>query len=152
MQITLDRDEYLTSFSGYYNDKVGCIGSLTFHSNKRTRGPYGVMTGKYFSSPTTGGKIMGFYGRNSRVGLISIGAHFEPISHLYPAKRIGPFGREVGDFWSDKNSNAVMQVRVLSDKAGIVRNYALYERNEGLFWSSERALEESPQWKVDTVS
>ncbi|KAK4774713.1 hypothetical protein SAY86_009648 [Trapa natans] len=150
--IALDRDEYLTAFSGYYNDYDGCIGSLTFQSNKRTRGPYGITTGKYFSSPMTGGKMVGFYGRSSGVGLISIGAHFEPISNLYPAKRIGPFGREVGNFWSDKNSNAVMQVRVLSDKAGIVRIYALYKRNEGLFWSSERALEESPQWKVDTVT
>lgn len=152
MQITIGQDEYLTSLSGYYNADGGCIQSLTFQSNKRTCGPYGVQTGKYFSAPSTGGKVVGFYGRSNCLGLISIGAHFIPISHLYPAKRIGPFGSGGGDFWCDENSNAVRQVQVLSDKAGIVRIYALYEKNGRLFWSSGCALDESSRWKVDTVS
>lgn len=83
---------------------------------------------------------------------ISIGAYFEPISLLYPAKRIGPFGVEGGSFWCDENSTEVRQVKVLSDKAGIVRVYGLYEKNGRIFWSSGHALDTSSPWHVDTVS
>lgn len=37
--------------------------SLTFQSNRKTYGPFGVEQGTYFSFPMTGGKIVGFHGR-----------------------------------------------------------------------------------------
>ncbi|XP_039158545.1 jacalin-related lectin 9-like [Eucalyptus grandis] len=86
-----DPDEYLTSICGCFSDEG--IRSLTFQTNKKkTIGPIGDENGAtHFSSPATGGKIVGFYGR-SIVHLEAIGAYFEPISHLYPIKSIGPFG------------------------------------------------------------
>ncbi|KAF5955760.1 hypothetical protein HYC85_008616 [Camellia sinensis] len=75
-------DEFLTSIHGYY----GCINewgsefvrSLTFESNKKTYGPYGIEDGTYFSFPMIGGKIIGFYGRGGWY-LDAIGAYLEPF-------------------------------------------------------------------------
>ncbi|XP_051119334.1 jacalin-related lectin 19 [Andrographis paniculata] len=60
-------DEYLTSVSGHYYPVVhggsSVIRSLTFKTNKRTFGPYGVEEGTPFSFPMEGGQIVGFKGR-----------------------------------------------------------------------------------------
>lgn len=53
--------EYLTSFSGHYKN---CVTSLSFESNLRKYGPYGVQQGTYFSAPLLEGKIVGFHGRS----------------------------------------------------------------------------------------
>lgn len=67
-QIKLDYpDEFLTSIEGYYGSLSQWgpifIRSLSFESNKKVYGPYGVEQGTYFSLPMTGGKIVGFHGR-----------------------------------------------------------------------------------------
>ncbi|XP_056163356.1 jacalin-related lectin 3-like [Syzygium oleosum] len=80
LEIKLDYPpEYLTSFSGYFGDFSGysIVQSLTFQSNERTYGPFGVEDGKYFSFSSTGKKIVKFHGRSGRF-LDSLGAHFEP--------------------------------------------------------------------------
>ncbi|KAH9326938.1 hypothetical protein KI387_007116, partial [Taxus chinensis] len=73
--------EHLTSMSGHYGSvSVGSacvIRSLTFHSNLRKFGPYGVENGTFFSFPMDGGKIKGFHGRSGWF-LDSIGVH---LSH-----------------------------------------------------------------------
>jgi len=78
-KINLDPDEFLLSISGYYGqiaNKVA-VRSLAFQSNKRTIGPYGVEDGEKFESTyTTGGKIIGFYGRSEEY-LTAIGAHLD---------------------------------------------------------------------------
>ncbi|KAF8012320.1 hypothetical protein BT93_I0457 [Corymbia citriodora subsp. variegata] len=68
--------EYLTSYSGYIRDDFGSvvIRSLTFQSNERTYGPFGIKKGKYFSFPSIGEKIVGFHGRSGN-HLDSLGAH-----------------------------------------------------------------------------
>lgn len=118
MQIDLnDSDEYLTSISGYIRSSSSCptvIRSLTFQSNKRTIGPFGDEKGAYFSSPTTGGKIIGFYGRSGD-HLDAIGAYFEPISHLYPIKSIGPFGGPGGSAWDDGKFSGVREIEIMHD-------------------------------------
>lgn len=67
-QVKLDYpDEFLTSVHGHYgatNDRGSVfVRSLTFQSNRKTYGPFGVEQGTYFSFPMTGGKIVGFHGR-----------------------------------------------------------------------------------------
>ncbi|KAF8012319.1 hypothetical protein BT93_I0456 [Corymbia citriodora subsp. variegata] len=112
-----DLDEYLTSISGYIKSCISCptvIRSLTFQSNKRTIGPFGDEKGVYFSSPTMGGKIIGFYGRSGN-HLDAIGAYFEPISHLYPIKSIGPFGGLGGSAWDDDKFSGVREIEIMHD-------------------------------------
>ncbi|XP_039157320.1 mannose/glucose-specific lectin [Eucalyptus grandis] len=112
-----DSDEYLTSISGYIRSSSSCptvIRSLTFQSNKRTIGPVGDEKGVYFSSPTTGGKIIGFYGRSGD-HLDAIGVYFEPISHLYPIKSIGPFGGLGGNAWDDGKFSGVREIEIMHD-------------------------------------
>ncbi|XP_050938316.1 jacalin-related lectin 3 isoform X1 [Cucumis melo] len=82
-------DEYLTMIRGYYGsfvsfDKV-FVRSLTFMSNKKKYGPYGVEQGTVFSFPTTEGKIVGFHGR-SGLYLDAIGVYLKPMAIQSPSK------------------------------------------------------------------
>lgn len=60
-------DEFLISVSGYYCPVVRggtpVIRSLTFKSNRRTFGPYGVEEGTPFTFSIDGGQVVGFKGR-----------------------------------------------------------------------------------------
>ncbi|KAK7333222.1 hypothetical protein VNO80_29987 [Phaseolus coccineus] len=60
-------DEFLTSIDGYFGSLTQLgpifIRSLSFESNRKIYGPFGVEQGTYFSLPMTGGKIVGFLGR-----------------------------------------------------------------------------------------
>ncbi|KAF8019853.1 hypothetical protein BT93_G0518 [Corymbia citriodora subsp. variegata] len=107
-----DLNEYLTSISGYIFERG--FTSLTFQTNKKTIGPIGDEMGMHFSSPATGGKVVGFYGRSGE-HLEAIGAYFEPISHLYPIKSIGPFGGLGGCAWDDGKFNGVREIEVMHD-------------------------------------
>lgn len=114
MQIKIhDPDEYLTSISGCVSH--GGIQSLTLQTNKKTIGPIGDENeGMHFSFPATGGKIVGFYGRAGH-NLQRIGAYFEPISHLYPIKSVGPFGGLGGCAWDDGKFNGVREIEIMYD-------------------------------------
>lgn len=92
LQVKLDfPDEYLTMIRGHYGsfvsfDKV-YVRSLTFMSNKRKFGPYGVELGTIFSFPATEGKIVGFHGR-SGLYLDAIGVYLKPMPIQTPSKAI----------------------------------------------------------------
>ncbi|XP_052201300.1 jacalin-related lectin 3 isoform X2 [Diospyros lotus] len=82
-------DEYLTSIHGYCGsiNEWGpvFVRSLTFRSNRKTYGPYGIEHGTYFSFPMIGGKIVGFHGRCGWY-IDAIGAYLEPLGHNpYPS-------------------------------------------------------------------
>ena len=59
--------EVLTHITGFYDSAIimgpTVVRSLTFHTNKRTYGPYGDEYGTYFSTSFTNGRIVGFHGR-----------------------------------------------------------------------------------------
>ncbi|KAA8528689.1 hypothetical protein F0562_036044 [Nyssa sinensis] len=84
-------DEFLTSIQGHYGslNEWGpvFVRSLTFESNKKTYGPYGIEQGMYFSFPMTGGKIVGFHGRCGW-HLDAVGAYLEPLQKSYPSKSL----------------------------------------------------------------
>lgn len=84
-------DEFLTSVHGTYGSLQEwgpiLVRSLTFQSNKRTYGPYGVEGGTFFSFPTTQGKIVGFHGKGGWY-LDAIGVHLEPLNTSNPSKSI----------------------------------------------------------------
>ncbi|KAL3723932.1 hypothetical protein ACJRO7_036011 [Eucalyptus globulus] len=114
--------EVLISVSGYIVNDFGStvIHSLAFQSNKRTYGPFGTETGRKFSFPAIGGKIIGFYGSSSS-HLESLGAYLEPISHLYPIKCVGPFGGQGGHSWDDEKFNGVKKIKmVLEDDVNCI--------------------------------
>ncbi|KAF8022779.1 hypothetical protein BT93_F0327 [Corymbia citriodora subsp. variegata] len=74
-------DEFLISVHGHYG-KVNewgpvLVRSLTFESNRKTYGPYGVEQGTSFSFPSTTGKIVGFHGKAGWY-LDAIGVYLKP--------------------------------------------------------------------------
>lgn len=100
--INLDHpSEYLKSISGYAEEVSGLtiLQSLTIHTNRRDHGPIGTTKGRHFSFPYTGGKIVGFHGSCDGSRLLSIGAFYEPIPHIYPVKVYGPFGGIGQESW-----------------------------------------------------
>ena len=80
MQVKLDYpNEFFISISGYLSDDSdgAIVQSLIFQSNRNSYGPYGKAEGKFFSTSSTRGKIIGFFGRSDEF-INSIGVHFEP--------------------------------------------------------------------------
>ncbi|XP_041000810.1 jacalin-related lectin 19-like isoform X3 [Juglans microcarpa x Juglans regia] len=61
-------EEFLVRVSGHYSEFNGSqvIRSLSFESNRRNFGPFGVEEGTPFTSSILGGSIVGFYGRSGR--------------------------------------------------------------------------------------
>ncbi|KAK7300935.1 hypothetical protein RJT34_11788 [Clitoria ternatea] len=73
--------EVLTCISGYYgsitkDEQQIVIKSLTFHTSRGHYGPFGEEVGKFFTSTTTEGKVVGFHGRSS-LYLDAIGVHMQ---------------------------------------------------------------------------
>ncbi|KAF8112434.1 hypothetical protein N665_0064s0066 [Sinapis alba] len=83
--------EYLTSVKGTYSafDVWGnlCIRSLSFESNRKKYGPFGVESGTYFSMPKSDSKIIGFYGKAGWY-LDSIGVYLQPVPKENPSSKI----------------------------------------------------------------
>nr|TKS03329.1 jacalin-related lectin 3-like isoform X2 [Populus alba] len=83
--------EFLTSIHGYYGSLNGWgpvfVRSLTFQSNKKTYGPFGVEHGTYFSFPMSGGKIVGFHGM-SGLYLDAIGIYLKPLQKQKTSKAL----------------------------------------------------------------
>ncbi|XP_011028924.1 PREDICTED: uncharacterized protein LOC105128794 isoform X2 [Populus euphratica] len=84
-------DEFLTSVHGYYGSLDGWgpvfVRSLTFRSNKKTYGPFGVEQGTYFSLPMSGGKIVGFHGKSGWY-LDAIGIYLKPLQKQKTSKAL----------------------------------------------------------------
>ncbi|KAF2952565.1 jacalin-related lectin 3 [Oryza sativa Japonica Group] len=70
--------EILTHITGYFSSTMimgsTVIKSLTFHTTKKSHGPFGDETGTFFSSCLTEGRIVGFHGRDGWY-IDSIGVH-----------------------------------------------------------------------------
>nr|CAD1816961.1 unnamed protein product [Ananas comosus var. bracteatus] len=68
-QIVFESGEYLTAMNGTtgsFNQVANVVRSLTFVTNVRKYGPFGVEQGTPFSIPVANGRIVGFYGRSGR--------------------------------------------------------------------------------------
>lgn len=70
--------EILTHITGYFGSTMimgpTVIKSLTFHTTKKSHGPFGAEHGTFFSSCLTDGRIVGFHGRAGWY-IDSIGVH-----------------------------------------------------------------------------
>jgi hypothetical protein len=75
-------DEHLTAVSGHYHPIAAggspVIRSLTFGTNQRADGPFGVAEGTPFTFPVDGGVIAGFWGRSGRQ-LDAVGLYVAPL-------------------------------------------------------------------------
>ncbi|XP_027336411.1 jacalin-related lectin 3-like [Abrus precatorius] len=84
-------NEFLKSIDGYFGSLsqwgVTFIRSLSFESNKKIYGPFGVEQGTYFSLPMTGGKIVGFHGRYGW-HLDAIGVYLKSSQQPSPSKTL----------------------------------------------------------------
>ena len=108
MNLDYANNEFLISISGYYSNFNGLlvVGSLTITSNKQQFGPYGTrQNGEYFSTSSTDGKIVGFFGRSGWY-LDSIGAYLEPLGGN------GPFGGTGGIKFDDGTHKTVKKIAV----------------------------------------
>ncbi|XP_071728528.1 jacalin-related lectin 19-like [Rutidosis leptorrhynchoides] len=107
-------EEVLISVSGHYCPVVyggsDVIRSLTFKSNQRTFGPFGVEEGTPFHFMTHGSHIVGFYGRNGWF-LDSIGFCLSPIkTNIFQRfqmmfKGFHPLGAKDSEPHKNKGSN-----------------------------------------------
>lgn len=127
-KVKLEPDEFLTSIHGSYGtlSEWGptLVRSLTFESNKRTFGPYGIEQGTEFSFPMIGGKIVGFHGMCGWY-LDAIGVHFELISKQVPSNAVAPYTR------SSYSSNADEKLGYFVQREYInVYNIFLARQNE----------------------
>jgi hypothetical protein len=70
--------EILTHVTGYFGPTMimgpTVIKSITFHTTKKSHGPFGDEHGTFFSSCLTDGRIVGFHGRGGWY-IDSIGVH-----------------------------------------------------------------------------
>ncbi|KMT01700.1 hypothetical protein BVRB_9g211560 [Beta vulgaris subsp. vulgaris] len=84
-------EEYLISVSGYYSPVVQgmtpVVRSLSFKSNRRSFGPFGVEEGTPFYFPVEGGRIIGFKGRSGWY-LDSIGFYVSRVHSKTITKRV----------------------------------------------------------------
>ncbi|CAL0301685.1 unnamed protein product [Lupinus luteus] len=84
-------NEFLTSINGYYGSLSQwgptIVRSLSFETNKKTYGPFGVEQGTHFSLPVTGAKIVGFHGRYAW-HLNSIGVYLKPFQQPNTSKAL----------------------------------------------------------------
>ncbi|KAL3723939.1 hypothetical protein ACJRO7_036018 [Eucalyptus globulus] len=101
------KDEYLSSISGYCT--YDGITTLAFLTNRKNTKIIGDGKGTHFSSPTTGCKIVGFYGWRDE-HLHGIGAYYEPIPDLNPVESFGPFGRAKA--WDDGKFSGVKKIDI----------------------------------------
>ncbi|XP_059668878.1 jacalin-related lectin 3-like [Cornus florida] len=98
--------EYFISISGYHSSGSQYVNSLTFQSNIRHYGPYGVEKGTSFVTPITAGKIVGFFGRAGDY-IDSIGVYVKPLPVIIT---VGPFGTTGGQQWDDGTFNNVREL------------------------------------------
>ncbi|KAI8529634.1 hypothetical protein RHMOL_Rhmol12G0240000 [Rhododendron molle] len=92
-------EEFLTSVSGHYCpwgffSACTVIRSMTFKSNRRTFGPYGVEEGTPFSISADGAQIVGFQGRSGWY-LDAVGFHLSEVPRTPNNKTVSKGSVEV---------------------------------------------------------
>lgn len=122
-------NEFLTKIHGYYGSLnqwgPNLVRSLSFESNKKTYGPFGVEQGTCFSVPLTGAKIVGFHGRCGWY-LDAIGVYLKSLKQPNPSKSLAPsqspitntaenFGYSVIQGTVNQNYDIVLAVRQKDD-------------------------------------
>ncbi|KAF8405295.1 hypothetical protein HHK36_010197 [Tetracentron sinense] len=147
-------DEFLTSIHGYYGNinewDPTYILSLSFESNQKKFGPFGVEQGTHFSFPMTGGKIVGFHGR-SYWCLDSIGVHLKPLYNSNPSKSMIPlqsavasrsenFGYNVVQGSIGKGYDIVLAVRQKDDNSKVPSNYLSRQTSSNSYSESKDKL------------
>ncbi|KAL9316582.1 hypothetical protein ACSQ67_017583 [Phaseolus vulgaris] len=103
--------EILTKIHGYCGsfNQFGpnLVRSLSFESNMKTYGPFGVEQGTYFSVPLTGAKIVGFHGRCGWY-IDAIGVYLKSLKQPNPSKPLAHSQSPITHF-SENSGYSVIQ-------------------------------------------
>jgi len=103
--------EILTKIHGYCGsfNQLGpnLVRSLSFESNKKTYGPFGVEQGTYFSVPLTGAKIVGFHGRCGWY-IDAIGVYLKSLKQPNPSKPLAHSQSPI-TYFSENSGYSVIQ-------------------------------------------
>lgn len=155
--------ELVTHISGYYGSTIlrgpTVVKSITFHTTKRSYGPFGEQQGFAFSSGTNG-VVVGFHGRKGYF-VNGIGVHVlegkpllsQPHPDPYdmsamknevvwgmprePALHdIGPWGGEGGQPWDDGVYAGVRKIRLTRSGEAICSIQIEYDRNGHSLWAA----------------
>ncbi|KAG2305996.1 hypothetical protein Bca4012_084828 [Brassica carinata] len=133
-EFELASDEYITSVEGYYDKILGSDGltSLTFHTNKKTYGPYGLEGSTHFDFKAEGQKITGFHGRAGDT-ITAIGVYLAPVGTIpltpaTQAKKLEAKGGDGGTTWDDGAFDGVRKVYVGQAQDGIGAVKFVYDK------------------------
>lgn len=129
--------ENLISISGHYGNYLS---SLTFESNLKKYGPYGVEQGTYFSFPMTEGKIVGFHGQSGWY-LDSLGVYISNFRYSIPSQiiSVGPWGGNGGDRWYDGVYRGIRQIILVHSRVIDSINIE-YEKDGRSVWSKHGGI------------
>lgn len=151
--------EVLNHITGYYGSTIfrgpTVVKSVTFHTNKRSYGPFGDPQGISFSTGVKG-EIVGFHGRNGYF-VHSIGVHIleskltlpqpaypevvwgVPRGPRKPLFESGPWGGEGGKPWDDGVYTGVKKI-ILTRGDAICSIQVQYDQNGHSVWSALHGL------------
>lgn len=149
-QIVFDfPDEHLVQVRGTFG-RVPAPGdmvtSLTFITNKKTYGPFGVVRGKLFKS-SEGVRIVGFHGKScaflDRIGVFTTKEAPPSLSLGSTKKQIrdvlaqGPWGGAGGSAFYDGRGD-IVEILVEYTEECVVSLQATYEQGGGVFKTTAR--------------
>jgi len=107
------------------------ITSLTFITNKKTYGPFGIVTDKKFESKIHG-KVVGFFGRSDefldQIGLIT---EVSPKGYEVVLSQ-GPWGGKNGTIFYD-GKGTIVGIIVTYNKKHVISLQAIYSQGGAIF-------------------
>lgn len=140
LQIPLkETDSYLIYVEGTFGKVAGVvtITSLTFVTNKRTYGPFGIVRGTHFQT-FKHGRIVGFFGKSS-TQIDSLGVftriRSENSAPKAQIKNVGPFGGQGGVAFHDGHGE-IREINVLYTKHQVVSLQVVYKQGGMLLHAS----------------
>lgn len=126
-------DEFLTSISGTYGSVIlygpVLVRSLTFESNRKRYGPFGIEIGSPFSLPINGGKVVGFHGRSSWY-LDSIGVYLRPLLQRSLSNNVTSSQHYVNNAISEKPKGYDIYLSVTNGKVYSNQVYSQFDSND----------------------
>jgi len=149
VQIVLNfPEEHLLQVQGTFGSVNGLpkvVTSLSFVSNKKTYGPFGVVSGQEFKS-SEGSRVVGFYGRScdfiDRIGVFTTkelqhGLSHDGNSQIREVLAQGPWGGAGGSAFYDGRGD-IVEVLLEYTEDCIVSLQATYEQGGGVFKTTAR--------------
>lgn len=124
------------------------VTSLTFITNKKTYGPFGVVVGRQFQSSPQG-RVVGFFGRSGKF-LDSIGIFTQFSDPDDDVSAEGPWGGANGHPFYDGRADGIVEIEVEHGE-GIVSLTIKYAQGKNGFQSTKHGGEGKYKSSMDKV-